>query len=670
MIRSCFRALLAAALLLPAPGPVAADEDLLFVYSENYYPTLDPAHHHPLRMNDERLLLALYEPLTRLDPATGEAAPALAERWEVSGDGRTWTFHLRADAKWSDGSPVTAKDLLRGWRRVLDPFTGSPWGPLFRPIQGCAEISDNSARTEGFSRLREHLEELVRANPGGIPGKLLNEMLDQTGVRPYLVHIRSRAVSRLRDWPDADAFQPEAVEKALDALKDERKRVRDLYRDAFEAFGSAASGAHAASDRTLVVRTAGDVPFLPELLARAAFVPLHQCVDQLRALAFEVVGYVGNGPFRLKGRGAKPPAGQAGTQRVLSVVELDRNPHYQGPWKARVDRVMCYTDQGLAEDLHGFKQGRLHWVLGTWPEFPPTDKKDPAKDLRQQIEATPGYLVRETPSVLFLRLRADREPFKRRAARLAFARSVDRQAVAAKVWPAGRPTLRLVPEGITGRLEGVAAPDTDVGAAKAAFKEAGLGPDTWVEVSFGEAAGQSDVVRDALTPTWKQHLGLEPSWNIVVDSEQQATLRAGAYYAMVAAVRGWGDDPYTYVASLHGDDPDSGLGWRDEAFNALLDAAREPAEALADPAGFAARVGQPTLQAALEAARAGGEARERLRRELLAAAERRILEEAVIVPLVTLPRAELLQPAVRGLGEPAAWRNPAFVGSLCTVAIR
>src|SRR5690242_9075892 len=46
---------------------------------------------------------ALYEGLTDLDPKTLEAVPAVAERWENSPDFRTWTFHIRKDAKWSNG---------------------------------------------------------------------------------------------------------------------------------------------------------------------------------------------------------------------------------------------------------------------------------------------------------------------------------------------------------------------------------------------------------------------------------------------------------------------------------------------------------------------------------------------------------------------------------------
>ncbi|MDZ5647243.1 peptide ABC transporter substrate-binding protein [Nitrospirillum sp. BR 11828] len=57
----------------------------------------------------------------------GGARPALAESWTVSPDGRIYTFRLRADAAWSDGTPVTADDFVFSWRRLADPRTASPF---------------------------------------------------------------------------------------------------------------------------------------------------------------------------------------------------------------------------------------------------------------------------------------------------------------------------------------------------------------------------------------------------------------------------------------------------------------------------------------------------------------------------------------------------------------
>jgi oligopeptide transport system substrate-binding protein len=67
----------------------------------------------------------LFEGLVTPDLATLAPRPGVAERWEVSDDGLTYTFHLRANATWSDGTPLTARDFEYGARRLLAPRLGA-----------------------------------------------------------------------------------------------------------------------------------------------------------------------------------------------------------------------------------------------------------------------------------------------------------------------------------------------------------------------------------------------------------------------------------------------------------------------------------------------------------------------------------------------------------------
>lgn len=68
---------------------------------------------------------ALFEGLVGEHPETGAPVPAVAERWDTSSDGLTWTFHLRANAKWSNGAPVTAHDFAASIKRVLTKSLGA-----------------------------------------------------------------------------------------------------------------------------------------------------------------------------------------------------------------------------------------------------------------------------------------------------------------------------------------------------------------------------------------------------------------------------------------------------------------------------------------------------------------------------------------------------------------
>lgn len=73
-----------------------------------------------------RIANALFEGLTSFD-ASGKPVPGVARHWEISPDARVYTFHLRPEARWSNGEPVTASDFVRSWQRVLAPETGSEY---------------------------------------------------------------------------------------------------------------------------------------------------------------------------------------------------------------------------------------------------------------------------------------------------------------------------------------------------------------------------------------------------------------------------------------------------------------------------------------------------------------------------------------------------------------
>lgn len=66
------------------------------------------------------IVRAVFEGLTDTESKTLQVIPAIAEKWEASGDFKTWTFHLRKDAKWSNGETVKAEDFLRSWKRLAE----------------------------------------------------------------------------------------------------------------------------------------------------------------------------------------------------------------------------------------------------------------------------------------------------------------------------------------------------------------------------------------------------------------------------------------------------------------------------------------------------------------------------------------------------------------------
>ncbi len=73
--------------------------------------------------------------------ASGKVKPALAESWEVSEDGLTWTFKLRDNIKWSNGEEITADDFVFGWERALDPNTASEYSYILFPIKNAEKYT-------------------------------------------------------------------------------------------------------------------------------------------------------------------------------------------------------------------------------------------------------------------------------------------------------------------------------------------------------------------------------------------------------------------------------------------------------------------------------------------------------------------------------------------------
>ena len=85
---------------------------------------------------DYSVLSSLIEGLVAEDPVDLHPVPGAAERWTVSPDGLTYTFYLRADARWSSGEPVTAGDFIASWKRILTPSLGATTASQLYIIQG------------------------------------------------------------------------------------------------------------------------------------------------------------------------------------------------------------------------------------------------------------------------------------------------------------------------------------------------------------------------------------------------------------------------------------------------------------------------------------------------------------------------------------------------------
>lgn len=108
----------------------AATRDKILLLGNGGEPkALDP--HIVSSVGDSNILRATFEGLVTCDPVNDMVhAPGVAERWESNADSSEWTFFLRNNAKWSNGDPVTAKDFVYSFHRILHPEMSSPYASM------------------------------------------------------------------------------------------------------------------------------------------------------------------------------------------------------------------------------------------------------------------------------------------------------------------------------------------------------------------------------------------------------------------------------------------------------------------------------------------------------------------------------------------------------------
>ena len=144
-MKSVLRGLAAGALALLL-GTASASANMVYLRGANGDPqSLDP--HKTSTVEEANILRDLFTGLVAQDQ-DANLIPGAAESWDVSADGKTYTFHLRKDAVWSDGSPVTADDFVFSWRRVLDPATGSEYASMAYPLLNGEELNGGKAKPE------------------------------------------------------------------------------------------------------------------------------------------------------------------------------------------------------------------------------------------------------------------------------------------------------------------------------------------------------------------------------------------------------------------------------------------------------------------------------------------------------------------------------------------
>ncbi len=129
------------------PVEIGNQEQILLIGNGTDPEDLDPQV--TTGLPEHHIHMALFEGLVNTDPIDLSPSPGVAERWEVSDDGRRYTFFLREDAKWSNGDPVTSEDFIFSYRRMLAPGFGAEYAYMLYVVENAEEY--HLGRLEDFA---------------------------------------------------------------------------------------------------------------------------------------------------------------------------------------------------------------------------------------------------------------------------------------------------------------------------------------------------------------------------------------------------------------------------------------------------------------------------------------------------------------------------------------
>ncbi len=293
---------LAATLSLDRPLPRA---DLVLIDRADVY-TLDPqrmSYQHELRR-----ARVIYEPLVNLRASDCAIVPGVAERWTVSDDGRVYTFHLRENAKWSNGDPVTSEDFRYSWRRAILPDSAADYSALFFAITGAHEFFE--ART-----------------------------------------------ALLADFAATHASNPSPT--AAEAL----------WRQTVALFDSTVA-LHAPDARTLVVTLRAPLSYFLDLCAFPCFAPVHaatveSCVTVDPASGRLLQRHDWTKPGRNVVNGPYIPT----VWRYKRDMRLEVNPYYWDKDSLVAKSIECRSVENPNTAVLSFESGAVDWLTDIGPEY-------------------------------------------------------------------------------------------------------------------------------------------------------------------------------------------------------------------------------------------------------------------------------------------------------------
>ncbi|NBX25417.1 MAG: peptide ABC transporter substrate-binding protein [Planctomycetes bacterium] len=510
-------ALLLTAVWLDRSPPRA---DLVLAHPAEAF-TLDPqrlSHQH-----DVRTSRALFEGLTEIDGVSGEPVPAAAESWRCSPDGLTWTFRLRPDLAWSDGTPLEARDFVYAWRRALLPDLASDYTGFLMPIRGARAFFEwRTAELQAFAQTSggaEAAESLWKRS--------LQRFDDTVGL--HAPDARTLVVQLERPvpyWPDLCAFP---------TMFPVPRHVVDRFTRLSPVTGMLQQDAGWTKAGTLV----------------------------------------SNGPYTLV------------AWRPKRLIRLERNPRFRGAGEVAAGSIDIVPIEDPNTTVLAFENGAVDWVTDTLAEYRGDLLDQARAGDRTDLHVldafgTDFFSFNCRPTLADGRP----NPFAKPGVRRAFALSVDRQALVDRITRLGeRVATTLVPPGSIPGYAGPKGLGLDPERARAEMQSAGwrrtssgwvdaMGdPFPTVEVLYATNSPRYRDLSTALTDMWMRELGVPCVTRSLDPRGFRDALQRGDF--MVARGGWYGDygDPTTWLDLSRREDGNNDRGFDLPAYDSLLDQA-------------------------------------------------------------------------------------------------
>lgn len=423
---------------------------------------------------DTDVVRAMFEGLTEYDPKTLTPISGVAIRWESQAEGREWTFHLRHDARWSNGEAVTAHDFVRSWQRTLELGERAPHVKLLANLEG---VPARATTPSGLS---------------------------------------TAPASPLKNDETAAAIETSRVAEPKAAPSPERREL----------------GVVALDDHTLKVRLQRPDKNFPALVAHPVFRPVYRAESATAGepdkafaptdekSAKEAAPHkpgapvISNGAFNLSAQAA-------------DGVVLERAQSYWNAQLVSLERVRFVAAPDAEAALSAYRAGEVDAVTNA--NIGPLAMKllTPYKDFRR---ATFGALT-------FYDFNVTRAPFDDLRVRRALSLAIDRQRLSADtLGGATEAAAKFLPSsGVDAGVENADAKEQGIGfdaeRARQLLAEAGFpGGDNFPRLRLlVNRNEQHRTVAVAIAAMWRNVLGIETEIMLRNWDEYEAALRAGDY---------------------------------------------------------------------------------------------------------------------------------------------